>query len=71
MAFPLLSNQIFAILPNKLVEQLQKQFIFHIWQKSGENQSVVRLVTSWATSETAIQKFIKSINSYRSGLKEN
>ncbi len=59
---PPVSNQIFPIFPNKLIEHLQKKFGFHIWETLIEEQAVVRLVTSWATPKSAIRDFIKEIN---------
>lgn len=52
------SNQIFPILPNDLIEKLKKHFDFYIWQKHDEKNSVLRLVTSWATKEKEVDKFI-------------
>ena len=52
------SNQIFAVLPNILIEKLSEEFAFYIWQKKDEEHSVVRLVTSWATNEQKVDGFI-------------
>lgn len=52
------SNQIFPILPNWLIEELQKDFAFSIWERVDAEHSVVRLVTSWATTEEAVDAFI-------------
>ena len=46
------TNQVFAILPNALISKLQNKFQFYIWEKVSCDHSVVRLVTSWATSES-------------------
>ncbi|WP_372846609.1 low specificity L-threonine aldolase [Pontiella sp.] len=51
LAVPTESNQVFAILPNRKIEQLNERFDFYTWEKAGEHRSVVRLVTSWATDE--------------------
>ncbi|GHV49340.1 amino acid lyase [Synergistales bacterium] len=53
------SNQIFPILPNSLIEKLQKNWAFYVWSKIDERNSSVRLVTSWATKEEAVTEFIK------------
>ncbi|MDD2498119.1 MAG: threonine aldolase, partial [Desulfitobacteriaceae bacterium] len=55
------SNQIFPILPNQLIAELQKNYGFYVWQKVDEDYSAVRLVTSWATKEEAVKVFIKDI----------
>ena len=52
------TNQIFAILPNNLIDKLTDKFAFYVWEKKDENHSVVRLVTSWATEEKKVDKFI-------------
>lgn len=52
------SNQIFPILPNDLIERLHENFDFYIWKKIDDKNSAVRLVTSWATSEEAVENFI-------------
>lgn len=59
---PPASNQIFPLVPNDAIERLQKDFGFYVWQK-GENTSAIRLVTSWATREDAVQTFIATIKS--------
>lgn len=58
------SNQIFPILPNKLIEKLQKKFGFYVWSPFDENNSVIRLVTSWATKEEMVDKFIEEIHTF-------
>lgn len=55
------SNQIFPILPNSIIEKLQQDFEFYIWQKIDEENSAIRLVTSWTTPEKQVVNFIKSI----------
>ena len=59
------SNQIFPILPNKLIKELQEKYSFHIWQKVDDNNSAIRLVTSWATQETKVQDFINDLIKYK------
>lgn len=55
------TNQIFPILPNDWIDQLLKEFEFYIWEKTDENHSVVRLITSWATPDEAIESIIDRI----------
>ena len=52
------TNQVFAILPDSLISQLQADFDFYIWQKQDEQHSLIRLVTSWATDEAQVDRFI-------------
>jgi len=55
------SNQIFPILPNKLIEALLDKYTFYRWSKIDKNNSSVRLVTSWATDEIVVDSFIEDI----------
>lgn len=55
------SNQIFPILPNQIIEELQKNYSFYIWQKIDEQNSAIRLVTSWATNEEKVKAFIEEL----------
>jgi threonine aldolase len=55
------SNQIFPILPNKLIQELQKKYSFYIWEKVDDNNSAIRLVTSWATQEIKVRDFIDDL----------
>lgn len=58
------TNQIFPVLPNHLIEQLQSEFKFYIWEKIDDEHSTLRLVTSWASDENQVEKFILQINRY-------
>ncbi|RDU38184.1 threonine aldolase [Neobacillus piezotolerans] len=53
------SNQLFPILSNKLIAELQKKYAFLIWEKVDEHSSAVRFVTSWATKEEAVNELIE------------
>lgn len=55
------SNQLFPILPNGLIERLQSKYAFYVWSEAGEDQSAIRLVTSWATKEEAVHAFIADL----------
>jgi threonine aldolase len=55
------TNQVFPILPNPVVERLQQEYGFHVWEKFDEHNSVIRLVTSWATSENAVSEFLGTL----------
>jgi len=55
------SNQIFPVLPNTLIEALKKSFDFYVWEPVDIEHSVVRLVTSWATDATQVQRFITAL----------
>jgi threonine aldolase len=55
------SNQIFPILPNLLIKKLSEQYEFYIWSKVDDNNSAIRLVTSWATTEESVDQFIEDL----------
>ncbi|CAG9607560.1 threonine aldolase family protein [Pseudoneobacillus rhizosphaerae] len=55
------SNQIFPILPNSLIEELQKKYSFYVWEKVAPDYSAIRLVTSWATKEEEVVAFIEDM----------
>lgn len=55
------SNQIFPILPNALITELEKNYLFHIWEKVDAEHSAIRLVTSWATKEDEVAAFLESL----------
>lgn len=50
------TNQQFVRLPNEVIDKLHESASFDYWGPRGENQSVVRFVTSWATTEDDIDK---------------
>jgi threonine aldolase len=55
------SNQIFPVLPNRLIEKLQEKYSFYVWEKVDADNSAIRLVTSWATNENAVLEFIDDL----------
>ncbi|MDR3566356.1 MAG: aminotransferase class I/II-fold pyridoxal phosphate-dependent enzyme [Negativicutes bacterium] len=57
------SNQIFPILPDRLIAKLQENYSFYVWSKVDGQHSAIRLVTSWATKEEAVLAFIAELKS--------
>lgn len=55
---PSSTNQIFPILPNPLIDKLQKNFGFYKWQEIDSQTSACRLITSWATQDQPIEEFL-------------
>ena len=55
------TNQVFPIFPNTVVERLEQDYGFHVWEKFDAQNSVVRLVTSWATEEGAVSEFLTTL----------
>ncbi|TSC85369.1 MAG: threonine aldolase [Microgenomates group bacterium Gr01-1014_7] len=57
------TNQIFPILPNRLIERLKERYGFYVWTEVDAENSGIRLVTSWATPEEAVAKFLSYLKS--------
>lgn len=55
------TNQIFPILENKIIDELQKMYGFYFWSKVDKNRSAIRLVTSWATKEEKVEEFLTDL----------
>lgn len=48
------TNQVFPVLPDAMLDQLAKDFTFAFWAKRDDAHSVVRFCTSWATQPDAV-----------------
>ena len=55
------TNQIFPILPNQLITEIEKKFEFYRWNIIDDEFTTLRLVTSWATDENKVDDFIDLI----------
>lgn len=55
------TNQIFPILSNHQIEQLQQKFDFYVWLKVDDQKSAIRIMTSWATSDQAVEELLAAI----------
>ena len=55
------TNQIFVKLSNQKIKELEKAFIFSVWSKLDNQNSVVRFVTSFATTKEEIAALISAI----------
>ncbi len=55
---PVDANGIFAVVPRKIIEPLQKSFFFYIW---GDTKPEVRWMTSFDTTEEEIFDFVAMI----------
>lgn len=56
------TNQQFFRLPNDVIDRLRQEVSFDYWGPRGERESVVRLVTGWATTEEDVDKCIAVLN---------
>ncbi|NMB21405.1 MAG: low specificity L-threonine aldolase [Firmicutes bacterium] len=56
------SNQIFPILPNQVIAELvAKEYSFEVQKRMDDDHTMIRLVTSWATREDAVDEFIADL----------
>ena len=54
------TNQIFPIFPTTIVEKLHNLYEFYDWKQIDDN-TAVRLVTSWATPEDMVDEFLNDL----------
>ncbi len=52
------TNQIFIVLENSKMNELQEQISFSFWEKADENHTVVRFATSWATKKEDVDALV-------------
>jgi threonine aldolase len=55
------TNIIFPVIPDKTIKELERKFMFYPWQKYDKNNTIIRLVTSWATKEEKIDEFLETL----------
>ena len=55
------TNQIFPVFENSMVVRLEQDFNFEHWCTVDENHMAIRLVTSWATTDEAVDAFLAAV----------
>ena len=55
------TNQLFPILPNEIINELEKEFLFYKWKNIDANNTAIRLITCWATTEDMVRAFINRL----------
>ena len=55
------TNQQFPILPNDMIQKLSEKYSFNIERVIDNNNTAIRLVTSWATNEANVLEFIEDL----------
>lgn len=55
------TNQLFLIMPNEKIKELEKDFLFYTWCPYDEGRSVIRLVTNWNTTEEELELMINAL----------
>lgn len=58
------TNQVFPILPAKVVKELEKEVAFHKWTTERDGKIVIRLVTGWGTERGDAEKLISIIKKH-------
>lgn len=59
--YPSNTNQLFPILPDSVIEELQKKYSFYVWTPLKDGTSAIRLITSWSTPEQSIKEFLNDL----------
>ncbi|GFI60981.1 low specificity L-threonine aldolase [Clostridiales bacterium] len=57
------TNQQFVIIPDSLLEELSKKYVFSYQERIDETKSAVRICTSWATKDENVDSLIDDIKS--------
>lgn len=55
------TNQLFPIIPNMLADHLRHHVSFEDWAPASDRAVVIRLVTSWGTTEEEVMAFLKAL----------
>jgi threonine aldolase len=55
------TNQQFPILPNDVVERLNKNFLFTPWQRMSNTHTAIRICTSWGTTTENVDTLITAL----------
>jgi len=55
------TNQLFPILPKKVIERLSQHHQFYNWKNIDAEHTAIRLITSWATDEEKVEAFIRDL----------
>ena len=55
------TNQQFPIFPNNLLKALEKKYVFAHIAPAGNDKTVIRICTSWATSPADVEQFVTDL----------
>ncbi len=59
------TNQQFFIFPDKVLEKLQKKYMFSFWEKTDSSHTAVRICTSWATTDSCVDALLADIRALK------
>ena len=55
------TNQVFVIVDNDKIKELEKDFFFYTWCPYDETRSVIRLVISWGSTEEDVDAILAAL----------
>ena len=55
------TNQVFVIVPNDKIAELEKDFFFYTWAPYDDSSSVIRLVISWGTTDEDVDSILAAM----------
>jgi threonine aldolase len=58
IVYPVEANGVFARIPHHAIAKLQKRYFFYVW---SEEESIVRWMCSWDTTEQDIKQFVRFV----------
>lgn len=58
---PQTTNQIFPILTNDKIKELEENYAFYVWQPVDDERSAIRICTFWGTDETMVDALIEDL----------
>ena len=58
---PGVTNQVFAVMPDGVLEELGKEFSFSDWERVDEANRAVRFCTSWATKQEDVDDLCREL----------
>lgn len=56
------ANMLMPILPNHVIDRLEEEFDFYRWKVIDQDHTQLRLVTSWATEEVQVARFVELLD---------
>ena len=61
LAYPMESNGVFAEIGTELAAELQADWNFHVWSAGANGRCVVRLMTSYDTSDADVDALVAAV----------
>ena len=55
------TNQVFVIVDNDKIKELEENFFFYVWCPYDEKRSVIRLITNWNTKEEEVNAVLEAM----------